>query len=93
MTIIKIEPYENGAHANQTSNMTVVPDGWAVVPPHLEAQARGFLPFIDLTVEDGKIVGVAQGAIPEPDTAPEPLPTEMEQLRADVDYLLMMQEG
>lgn len=28
----------------------------------------------------------------EPEPEPEP-PTEMEQLRADVDYLLMMQEG
>lgn len=40
--------------------------------------------------EDAQIGAVYDYIAPDP--VPEP-PTEMEQLRADVDYLLMLQEG
>jgi hypothetical protein len=67
MLIIKKEPFENGAHENQSGNLKTVPDGWLAVPPELEAEAAGYLPFILLTVENGVITAVAQGEEPEPE--------------------------
>ena len=92
MLIIRLEPYENGAHDNQKIDriLTELPEGYAAVPPELEVEAEGYLPFIDLTVEDGQIVGVAQGTIPPREPEPEPEPTPEEQLRADVDYIAAM---
>ena len=55
-----------------------------IVAEETFAAAIGALPAYD----DAKIGETY--APPEPEPAP---PTEMEQLRADVDYLLMMQEG
>ena len=66
MLIIEIAA-TNGAHRNQTGSFGIIPDGWAIVPPELEAEAMGYLPYIDLTVSDGVITAVAQGTIPEPD--------------------------
>lgn len=65
MLIIELHALENGSHRNQTIDYLLeIPNGWAVVPEHLEAKAMGYLPFIDLTVENGQIVGVSQGEIP-----------------------------
>ena len=66
MLIIEIAT-TNGAHRNQTGSFAAIPDGWAEVPAELEAEAIGYLPYIDLTVSDGVITAVAQGTIPEPD--------------------------
>lgn len=91
MFIIEIAALENGAHRNQISSAKMpVPNGWVEVPAELEAEAKSYLPFIELTVEDGVLVAVAQGVIPEPEPVPEPEPTETEQLRADVDYIAIM---
>ena len=67
MLIIKIEPQENGAHANQSGNFTKVPDGWLAVPPELEAEAASYLPYIKLTIKKGAITAVAQGEKPPED--------------------------
>jgi len=55
MTIIKIEPASNGAHANQTlfGALRTVPVGWAVVSDALEDAVRPLLPWVKLTVENG----------------------------------------
>ena len=66
MLIIEIAA-TTAAHRNQTGNFSAVPDGWAIVPLELEAEAMGYLPYIDLTVSDGVVTAVAQGTIPEPD--------------------------
>ena len=73
MRIVQIEPLENGAHRNQTSdNLSVIPNGWAVIPEDMVTEN---FPFGDLTAEE--INGVmtvtswAPGVIPEPD--PEPV--------------------
>lgn len=60
MTIIRIEPYENGAHANQTINGTLsaVPEGWAVVPPELEAAAASYMPWVRLAAADGVVTSL-----------------------------------
>lgn len=94
MTIIELASLSNGAHRNQTSNMTTIPDGWAVIPDGMNTPN---FPFGTVTAEPLNgimtVTSWTAGDIPEPDPEPTPEPTEMEQLRADVDYLLMMTEG
>lgn len=95
MTIIEITALPNGAHRNQTGTFSAIPDGWAIIPDGMETPN---FPFGEVEVAE-EIDGVmtvtkwTPGEIPEPEPEPEPEPTEFEQLRADVDYLLMMQEG
>lgn len=90
MTIIEIAALDNGAHRNQTWNLSTIPDGWAVIPEGMETPN---FPFGE--VEVAEINGVmtvtkwTPGEIPEPEPEPKPEPTELEQLRADVDYIAM----
>ncbi|MFQ8760609.1 MAG: CD1375 family protein [Intestinimonas sp.] len=71
MLMIELAALENGAHRNQwTDGAITPPDGWAAVPEELEAKAAGYLPYILLTVEEGEITGVAQGAVPTPTLRP-----------------------
>jgi len=63
MTIIRLEAFANGAHANQTKAGAFrrIPAGWAAVPAELEETAADALPWVSLTVsEDGKITGVTE---------------------------------
>ena len=77
MTIIQIEPNENGGHANQTTDANIsIPTGWAVVPPTLDTPN---FPFGILTSEeiDGVMTVTSWTAceIPESEPTPEPVPT------------------
>lgn len=73
MRIIEIAPLENGAHRNQNGGLTVVPEGWAVVPYDMECEN---FPFGEVEVEE--INGVmtvtkwTPGEMPEPEPIPEP---------------------
>ena len=74
MTIIKIEPYDNGAHANQTSDQPVpLPEGWAVVPDAMLPLEN--YPFGESTVENIDGVPTVTGWTPLPIPEPEPEPT------------------
>ena len=90
MRILKIEPETNGAHDNLTSNISFVPEGYAVVPDDMEMLN---FPFGEIEVEE--IDGVmtvtrwVAGTIPEAEEPETPV-TEVEQLRADVDYIAAM---
>jgi len=90
-TIIKIAAGANGAHANQSgAGFTEAPEGYVLVPPELEGAARGYLPFIDLEVVDGVLVGVSQGSrIGEPHVRPEARYTP----RDKDDFLAGLMEG
>lgn len=88
MKIIEIMPLSNGAHRNQETTSTRVPDGWAVIPESVEIPET--YPFVDLVVEGNKVVSMTAGVVPDPEPEPEPEPTETEQLRADVDFLAAM---
>jgi hypothetical protein len=73
MRIVHIEPLENGAHINQTSdNLSVIPNGWAVIPEELVTEN---FPFGDLTTEeiDGvmTVTSWTPGVIPELEPVPE----------------------
>ena len=73
MRIIEIAPLDNGAHRNQNGGLSVVPEGWAVVPSDMECEN---FPFGD--VEVSEINGVmtvtkwTPGVIPEPGPIPKP---------------------
>jgi len=79
---IELQALENGAHRNQRGDGLPVPDGWFAVPPELEEEAWGYLPFIALTVEDGIITAVTQGDIPEAEDEPMPEPSIVELMNA-----------
>ena len=91
--IIKLEPYENGAHANQSTAPRVIPEGWAVIPDDMEIPST--FPFVNLTIdENGNITDIAGGIVPEP----EPVivePSEAEDATAlliDHEYRLTLLE-
>lgn len=75
MRIIEIAPLENGAHRNQSGGLSVVPEGWAVIPADLVTEN---FPFGE--VEVAEINGVmtvtkwTPGEMPEPEPIPEPEP-------------------
>jgi len=85
---IELQALENGAHRNQRGDMLPAPDGWLEVPPEMEEEAWGYLPFIELTVEDGAITAVAQGEIPEPETEPEAPISDIALLKAQINALI-----
>lgn len=91
MLIIEIQPLKNGAHRNQSGGLQAVPEGWIAVPAGMEAEARSYLPFIVLDIQEGVLAGVSQGEIPEPEPEP-PLPASLESrvasLESDVESLL-----
>lgn len=83
MLIIEQAALENGAHRNQQGTFREIPEGWLPVMPSIEAEAIGYLPFINIdTVERGWITAVSQGTVPEPEPEPERPPTDTEVLNA-----------
>ena len=96
MRIIKIDPFDNGAHANQIGYLDVVPDGWAIIPDEMLCEN---FPFGDVEVEeiDG-VVTVTKwtpGTIPEPEPLPTPGPTaqdDTDSMLVDHEYRIAMLE-
>lgn len=84
MTIIKIEPHDNGGHDNQTSSVDFpIPEGWAVIPPEIGTpETLENYPFGEITVEDRDGVPTVTSWTPlpmpepeEPEPGPEPAPS------------------
>ena len=91
MRIVEITALENGALRNQTTcGIIPLPDGWAVIPEDMSLEN---FPFGEVTAEevDGvmTVTGWVAGELPEVEEIPEQ-PDEVEQLRADVDYIAVM---
>lgn len=89
--IIKIIPYSNGAHANQTiQNNTPIPEGYALIPQELDTPN---FPFGDIEVEEiDNIMTVTSWTprdIPEQKEKENPV-SRYEQLRADIDFIAVM---
>lgn len=80
MTIIKIVPHTNGAHANQTTMTPLpeIPEGWAVVPEGMEIPDT--FPFVGIEVEGQVVTVMTPSVVPEPGPTPEPEPTAEEDL-------------
>ena len=83
MRIIEIKALVNGAHRNQTSSLSKVPEGWAVIPEDMVTEN---FPFGELTAEeiDGvmTVTSWIPGEIPEVEPTPEPEPTTDDVLNA-----------
>lgn len=86
MRIIEIAALDNGAHRNQSSNQMTVPDGWAIIPDNITVPDT--FPFVDIVVEDGVVVSMTAGTVPEPEPEPEPEPM----VQDDVDAMLVDHE-
>lgn len=90
MTIIEIQALSNGGHRNQTGNIATIPDGWAVIPDDMETPN---FPFGEVTAEeiDGVMIVTKWVASDIPEIEETTLaPSEIEQLRADIDYIAIM---
>ena len=72
--IVKVEPYDNGAHDNAVGEFFNVPEGWIAIPEELEEKALPMLPFIVLEIVNGELIDVSPGEIPEPVEPEPPLP-------------------
>ena len=49
MRIIEIKAFENGSHRNQTGTLSIIPEGWAVIPDDMETPN---FPFGEVEVEE-----------------------------------------
>lgn len=92
MLIIEIQPQENGAHRNQkpSGDLRTIPEGWAVVPDSITVPDT--FPFVDITTEDGVVISMTAGIVPEPELEPEPTPapTQIDRLESQITYTAMM---
>lgn len=89
MKIIEIAPLDNGAHRNQNGGVSVVPEGWAVVPVDLVTEN---FPFGDITVEDVNGVPTVTSWSPLPMPEPEPVPEAEPTADELMDILLGVSE-
>lgn len=95
MTIIKISPYDNGGHDNNTiygatPETFPVPDGWAIVPDDLERPET--YPFVDITVDDSNppvVLTMTPGIVPPPEPIPEE-PTQLDRVEAQALFTALM---
>ena len=88
MTIIQIEPMENGQHPIQSQphrSVCWLP-GYIEVPAHLEGAVWATMGWCDLDIQDGVLVGVTPTERPEPEPIPV-VPTEMELTQQDITDL------
>lgn len=79
MKIIEIAPLSNGAHRNQTGNLSVVPEGWAVIPSDMVCEN---FPFGE--VEVAEVNGVMTVTSWTPLPMPEPEVVEAEPTTEDI---------
>lgn len=90
MRIVEIKTLRKGGHRNQGGDFITIPEGWAVIPDDMETPN---FPFGEVEAEgiDGvmTVTKWIAGVIPE-DEEPERPVSEIEQLRADVEFLALM---
>lgn len=90
MRIIEIKAQPNCGHRNQEGDFTTIPEGWAVIPDDMETPN---FPFGEVTAKelDGvmTVTKWIAGIIPEIEEPEQPI-SEIEQLRADIDYISIM---
>lgn len=90
MRLIEIKSLSNGSHRNLTTDIELIPKNWAKIPEDMETPN---FPFGEIKVEE--IDGVVTVTKWTPNKIPEiqepKMPTsEIEQLRADIDYIALM---
>lgn len=88
MLIIEIQPLENGAHRNQTCNLSTIPEGWAVVPDSIKIPDT--FPFVDIEVDGQTVISMTAGIVPESESEPTLAPTQLDRLESQITYTAMM---
>lgn len=92
MRIIEIPPLDNGAHRNQNAPLAAVPEGWAELPEGLELPES--FPFVELVLDEGTerpvVKELLPGRVPEPETAPEEPPSQLDRIEAQALYTALM---
>lgn len=88
MKIIEVRALSNGAHRNQTGVFPVIPTGWAVIPDDMEIPAS--FPFVDVVAEGGVVTELLPGETPEESRAVAEVPSQLDQIEAQVTYTAMM---
>lgn len=83
----KAKAYEEQSHRRYPDNWSG--EGWIPVPPHLEPRARAYCPYCELVIEGGALVDIVPTERPP---VPEPEPTEVEKLQAEVARLRAQNE-
>lgn len=106
MKMIEIEALSNGAHRNQTYYGTlppgwaVIPDDMAVPStfPFVEVEVAEVVHHKE-PVEEGQeqepytvptVVSMTEGIMPEPTPKPEPGPSQLDRIEAQITYTAMM---
>lgn len=71
MLLVSKEKLSDGSRqgVNTYTPLRQIPAGFIEVPAGLAEEAWSYLPYLEITIEDGKVTAVAQGEIPE---FPEP---------------------
>ena len=89
MTIIELTPRADGGRGvqSQSHRTQCWLEGWVEVPRELTQAVWDCGGYCELTLEEGRLVGITPTERPRP---PAPEPTETERLRADVDFLAAM---
>ena len=89
MYIIAIEPLENNLHLieSQSHRKSVWMDGYIEIPSRLVEEVTATGGYCDLIIEDGVLVGVTPTEKP---VVPEPEPTQLDIIEAQVTYTAMM---
>ena len=96
MTIIQIEPiivkekYKLHPIQSQSGRAACWLDGWIEVPSHLESKVWATMGHCNLVINDDVLVDVIETERPDPDPEPPRPVSDMEQLRADVDYIALI---
>lgn len=89
----------NGAHQLKSWHLPAIPDGWAIVPPHLEDNAFETRGYCEIETE-GKYLTSLKATERPPEPEPEPTVEEnlvsltngLEAVNAKLDYIGMMTE-
>lgn len=92
MMIICIEATETGLHYYETQShrLECWLDGYVAVPQEFESEVIQCNGYCDLVIEDGVLKSITARPDLIPTKLTETNPTEVEQLRADVDYIAVM---
>lgn len=85
MRYIEIIPNSLGGHRNFTGEICSL-EGWAIIPETIEIPST--FPFVNIEVENGTVISMTEGVMPPVPPTP---PTELERLRADVDFIMAME--
>ena len=78
LTIIEVAAREDGGHGlqSQSHRTECWLEGWIAVPPELEQTAWDCRGYCTLDIQEGGLVGLTPGQVPEP-PAPEPTDTDV----------------